>query len=143
MVLGAVASGGLAIAAAMRVVVAELSGVFRLGASAASGYSVAWSLALFGAGHLVGLAVGMAMLVGLLIAWGIAVPVLTSMQPAPDAASLVSHTMTIWSSQVRFIGAGAIGVSAIFTLAMLATARDQRSGKRTPFVAGGGERRRA
>ncbi len=119
-VLGTVASGGLAIAAATRLVVAELSGVFRLGASAASGYSVAWSLALFGAGHLVGLAVGMAMLVGLLIAWAIAVPVLTSMQPAADAASLVSNTMSIWSTQVRFIGAGAIGVSAIFTLAMLA-----------------------
>jgi putative OPT family oligopeptide transporter len=118
--LGAASSAGLAIAAATRLVVAELTGVFRVGVSAASGYSVAWSLALFGAGHLVGLAVGMAMLTGLLIAWAVAVPVLTAMQPAPDAASLASHTMTIWSSQVRFIGAGAIGVSAIFTLAMLA-----------------------
>lgn len=118
--LGTAASAGLAIAAAIRLVVAELSGVFRLGASAASGYSVAWSLALFGAGHLVGIAVGMAMFAGLLIAWAVAVPVLTAMQPPVDAASLVDHTMTIWSTQVRFIGAGAIGVSAIFTLAMLA-----------------------
>jgi putative OPT family oligopeptide transporter len=119
-VLGTAASAGLAIAAAMRLVAAEVSGVFRLGATAASGYSVAWSLALFGAGHLVGLAVGMAMLVGLLIAWVVAVPILTSMQPAVDAASLTSNTMTIWRTQVRFIGAGAIGVSAIFTLATLA-----------------------
>jgi putative OPT family oligopeptide transporter len=119
-VLGTAASAGLAIVAAMRLVAAEVSGVFRLGATAASGYSVAWSLALFGAGHLVGLAVGMAMLVGLLIAWVVAVPILTSMQPAVDAASLTSNTMTIWRTQVRFIGAGAIGVSAIFTLATLA-----------------------
>lgn len=119
-VLGTAASAGLAIAAAMRLVAAEVSGVFRLGTTAASGYSVAWSLALFGAGHLVGLAVGMAMLVGLLIAWVVAVPILTSMQPAVDAASLTSNTMTIWRTQVRFIGAGAIGVSAIFTLATLA-----------------------
>jgi putative OPT family oligopeptide transporter len=42
------------------------------------------------------------------------------MQPAVDAASLTSNTMTIWRTQVRFIGAGAIGVSAIFTLATLA-----------------------
>ena len=55
--LGTVASGGLAIVAATRVVAAELTDEFRLGASAASGYSIAWSLALFGAGHLVGLAV--------------------------------------------------------------------------------------
>jgi len=118
--LGTAASAGLAIVAATRVLAAEVSGVFRLGASAASGYSVAWSLALFGAGHLVGLAVGMAMLTGLLIAWVVAVPILTSLHPAVDAASLTSNTMTIWRTQVRFIGAGAIGVSAIFTLAMLA-----------------------
>ena len=119
-ILGSVASAGLAIVAATRILAAELSGVFRLGASAASGYSVAWSLALFGAGHLVGIEVGMAMLAGLIIAWGIAVPILTSLHPAVDAASLVSNTMTIWRLQVRFIGAGAIAVSAIFTLAMLA-----------------------
>ena len=119
-VLGTAASAGLAIVAATRILAAEVTGVFRLGATAASGYSVAWSLALFGAGHLVGLAVGMAMLVGLLIAWVVAVPILTSMHPAVDAASLTSNTMTIWRTQVRFIGAGAIGVSAIFTLATLA-----------------------
>ena len=33
-------------------------------ATASSGYNIAWSLALLGAGHLVGLSVGMAMLVG-------------------------------------------------------------------------------
>lgn len=119
-VLGTLASGGLAIVAATRVMAAEIGGVFRLGASAASGFSVAWSLALFGAGHLVGLAVGMAMFVGLLIAWVGAVPILTYLHPAADAASLTSHTMMIWSTQVRFIGAGTIGVSALFTLATLA-----------------------
>jgi putative OPT family oligopeptide transporter len=119
-VLGTVASAGLAIAGATRVLAAEVGGVFRLGANAASGYSIAWSLALFGAGHLVGLSVGLAMIFGLLIAWVVAVPVLTSMSPAADAAALASNTMTIWRTQVRFIGAGAIGVSAMFTLAMLA-----------------------
>ncbi len=118
--LGSVASAGLAIVGATRILAAEVSGVFRVGAMAASGYSVAWSLALFGAGHLVGIAVGMAMLAGLLIAWAVAVPILTSMHPAADAATLTSNTMTIWRTQVRFIGAGAIGVSAIFTLATLA-----------------------
>lgn len=118
--LGTVASAGLAITGATRVMATEISSVFRLGSSAASGYTVAWSLALFGAGHLVGLAVGMAMLTGLLIAWGGAVPILTALHPAPDAASLASNTMTIWRTQVRFIGAGTIGLSAIWTLGMLA-----------------------
>ena len=119
-VMGSVASAGLAIVAATRVVAAEVSGVFHLTATAASGYNIAWSLALFGAGHLVGLEVGMAMLAGLLIAWAGAVPILTHLQPAMDAATFVSHTMTIWRTQVRFIGAGTIAVSAIWTLAKLA-----------------------
>jgi putative OPT family oligopeptide transporter len=118
--LGTVASAGLAIVAATRVLAAEVTGVFRVSGPAASGYSVAWSLALFGAGHLVGLSVGMAMLTGLLIAWVGAVPILTYLQPAPDAATFAAHTMQIWRTQVRFIGAGTIGVSAIWTLATLA-----------------------
>jgi putative OPT family oligopeptide transporter len=119
-ILGAVASGGLAIIAATRIAAAELSGFFRIGAAASSGYNFAWSLALLGAGHLVGLSVGMAMLTGLIIAWVIAVPILTSMQPAAEGVELAAHTLTIWRTQVRFIGAGAIGVAAIYTLSTLA-----------------------
>ena len=119
-ILGAVASASLAIIAATRIAGAELTGFFRLGATASTGYNIAWSLALLGAGHLVGLSVGMAMLVGLITSWAIAVPILTSMQPAADGVSLATHTMTIWRTQVRFIGAGAIGVAAIYTLARLA-----------------------
>ncbi len=118
--LGSVASGGLAILTATRIAAAEVSGFFKLGVMASSGYSIAWSLALLGAGHLVGLSVGMAMLVGLLTSWVVAVPILTSMQPAADGVSLAAHTIDIWRTQVRFIGAGAIAVAAIYTLARLA-----------------------
>jgi putative OPT family oligopeptide transporter len=119
-VLGSVASAGLAILTATRIASAEVTGFFRLGPLASSGYNIAWSLALVGAGHLVGLSVGMAMLVGLVIAWAIAVPILTSMQPAAIGVELADHTMTIWRTQVRFIGAGAIAVASIYTLARLA-----------------------
>ena len=119
-ILGSVASGGLAIITSTRVAAAEVTGFFRLGTMASSGYNIAFSLALLGAGHLVGLSVGMAMLVGLVIAWAIAVPVLTSMQPAAAGVALAAHTTTIWRTEVRFIGAGAIAVAAIYTLATLA-----------------------
>lgn len=119
-VFGTVASAGLAIVAATRVVAAGVTSVFRVAGNAASGYDIAWSLALFGAGHLVGLEVGLAMCAGLAIAWVGAVPMLTSLQPAADVASFADHAMTIWSTQVRFIGAGTIAVSSIWTLATLA-----------------------
>jgi putative OPT family oligopeptide transporter len=119
-ILGSVASAGLAIITATRVAAAEVTGFFRLGTMASSGYNVAWSLALLGAGHLVGLSVGMAMLTGLIISWAIAVPILTSMTPAAAGVTLAAHTMTIWRTDVRFIGAGAIAIAAIYTLAKLA-----------------------
>src|SRR6185436_9452307 len=119
-IFGSVASAGLAIVTATRIAAAQIGGFFRLGAMASTGYDFAWSLALLGAGHLVGLSVGMAMLTGLIIAWVIAVPILTSMQPAAADVSLAAHTLSIWRTQVRFIGAGAIAVAAVYTLARLA-----------------------
>src|SRR5215204_6485762 len=119
-ILGSIASAGLAILTATRIAAASVTGFFRLGGAASSGYDVAFSLALVGAGHLVGLSVGMAMLTGLIIAWAIAVPILTSSQPAAEGTSLAAHTMGIWATQVRFIGAGAIAIAAIYTLARLA-----------------------
>src|SRR6185503_18493615 len=120
-IYGTVASAGLAIFGATRIAAVEVAKFFRIGGGdTGSGYNVAWSLALLGAGHLVGLSVGMAMLVGLLISWAGAVPILTSMQPLPAGADFAAHTLGIWRTQVRFIGAGTIGIAAIWTLAKLA-----------------------
>ena len=118
-ILGSVASAGLAIVTATRVLAGTVTGYFRLGGAASSGYDIAFSLALLGVGHLVGLSVGMAMLIGLVISWGISVPILTAMQPAAAGVTLAAHTAEIWRTQVRFIGAGAIGVAAIYSLLRL------------------------
>jgi putative OPT family oligopeptide transporter len=119
-IYGSLASAGLAIVAATRIFAAEVAGFFRIGAASASGYNIAFSLALFGAGHLVGLSVGLAMLTGLLIAWVGAVPILTALQPVADGGDFAAHANQIWRTQVRFLGAGTIGVAAIWTLATLA-----------------------
>jgi putative OPT family oligopeptide transporter len=117
-ILGSVASAGLAIVTSTRIAAGELNGFVRVGAGS-TGYNLGWSLALLGAGHLVGLSVGMAMLVGQVISWVIAVPILTAMQPATVDQTLAAHTTVIWRTQVRFIGAGVIAVAAIYTLARL------------------------
>ena len=119
-VLGSVASAGLAIVSATRIAAAEVTGFYMMGATASSGYDVAFSLALLGVGQLVGLSVGLAMLLGQIITWLVAVPYLTSVTPAAAGVTLAAHTMGIWRGQVRFIGAGVIGVAAIYTLAKLA-----------------------
>ena len=78
-----------------------------------------FSLALLGAGYLIGIVAGLAMLTGLVIAWGIAVPVLTALGERAADVSLADYATGLWSTQVRFIGAGVIGVGAIWTLATL------------------------
>jgi putative OPT family oligopeptide transporter len=119
-ILGSVASAALAIITATRVAAGTLGGAIALGGGASTGYDIAWSLALLGAGHLVGLSVGMAMLVGQIISWVIAVPILTHMQPATVGQALADHTTVIWRTQVRFLGAGTIAVAAVYTLIRLA-----------------------
>jgi putative OPT family oligopeptide transporter len=119
-VYGTIASGGLAILTSTRIAAGEVTGYFGLGGGASSGYDVAWSLALLGVGQLVGLSVGLALLVGLILAWGVTVPILTVLHPAAAGVSLAQHTATIWRTEVRFIGAGAIGLASIYTLITLA-----------------------
>ncbi|WP_323000489.1 OPT family oligopeptide transporter, partial [Castellaniella sp.] len=77
------------------------------------------SFALVGAGYLVGIVGGVAMLLGVVLSWGIAVPWLTSLAPMPDGASLASFATGIWVSKVRLIGAGMIAVAAVWTLLTL------------------------
>lgn len=118
-VVGSLASAGVAALVAMRIFAGEVASYFRFGAGSASGLGGSTSLALLGAGHLMGIAVGMAQLVGMIIAWGVAVPILTHLSP-DTTSSAADFAQGIWSHKVRFIGAGAIGVSAIWTLLKLA-----------------------
>ena len=73
-------------------------------------------MALIGVGHLVGLAVGIAMLVGLIISWFVLVPWQTGLAGLASAADLETLVSTTFREKVRFIGAGTIGVAAIWTL---------------------------
>ena len=111
---GTVASATLSILTAMRLAIDEADGFFRLGAGA-SGYSVSFSFALLGAGHLVGISVGVAMILGIAVAWLGAVPLITAATPDGGMA-LGDFVNNVWRTQVRFIGAGAMSVAAIWSL---------------------------
>jgi putative OPT family oligopeptide transporter len=111
---GALVAAGMQIVTFTGVAAANFATFFRLG-EGVSGFSTSYSLALIGAGHLVGISVGMAMLVGIIIAWGIAMPYLS----AGMEGNLEEIANTIRGSQIRFIGAGTIGVAAIWSLIRL------------------------
>ncbi|MDB5686363.1 MAG: oligopeptide transporter, family [Rhizorhabdus sp.] len=118
-VAGSIASMGFAILGATRLVASEASTWFRIaGTSATTGLWGSLSFALLGAGHLVGISVGMAMFAGLIIAFGIATPILTLIEATPGEA--IDAALSVWSKEVRFIGAGVIAAAALWTLGKLA-----------------------
>ncbi|MEG3160318.1 oligopeptide transporter, OPT family [Sphingomonas sp. LB2R24] len=116
-VVNAVVSAGFAILTQTKLVAAEAATWFRVGAGA-TGISGGLSFALLGAGHLVGISVGMAMFAGVVIGWWILLPILTSGGSVTGTAEVIANT--VFRSDVRFFGAGVIGVAAIWTLLKIA-----------------------
>ncbi|WP_395334570.1 oligopeptide transporter, OPT family [Novosphingobium sp. BL-8H] len=114
----AIASAGFAILTQTRLMVAEASVWFRAG-SGATGISGGLSFALLGVGHLVGLSVGLAMFLGLIIGWWVLLPMLTAQNPMP-AGTVETWATSVFSADVRFFGAGVIAVAAIWTLLRIA-----------------------
>jgi len=115
---GTVVSAVFAVVVATKVFAGDVAQYFRIGdRGAASGFDFSLSFALLAVGHLVGLWVGLAMLLGAAIAWGWAVPHYTALAAATGVAADVAQAA--WSTKVRFLGAGTIGVAAIWTLAKL------------------------
>ena len=112
-----IVSAAYFIVAKTRLVTDAASRTFRVGAGA-SGISASLSMALIGVGHLVGVAVGLAMVVGMVISWVFIVPHWTQdpgliAQAAGDLDKLVG---TAFRMKARMVGAGTIGVAAIWTL---------------------------
>ncbi len=76
--------------------------------------------ALAGAGYLVGIAAGLSMLVGILIAWAGFVPYYTITSALPDGMTMQKFAGAVYQQRVRLIGAGAMGVAAVWMLLTLA-----------------------
>ncbi|QIL03122.1 oligopeptide transporter, OPT family [Sphingomonas sinipercae] len=114
MIFGSVVGAGYPLLAKMKLVAEEATATFKLGTGATT-LSTGLSLAYIGVGHLVGLAVGLAMLVGIIIGFIILLPIYTAGGP-PAGVELADFVGTAFTQNVRFVGAGAIGVAAIWTL---------------------------
>src|SRR5258708_16376090 len=121
---GLILIGGSTIVAALYFLVAKTrlltdtaGKVFKVG-TGGSAISASLSMALIGVGHLVGVAVGAAMVIGMLITWVFIVPHWT--QDAAFAAQIGGHRGTLarpaFKQNARTVGAGPIRVPAIWPL---------------------------
>ncbi|WP_420100291.1 OPT family oligopeptide transporter [Corynebacterium sp.] len=143
-VVGGLASAGMSLLSALKVTAGELAATFRVGAGGTMvGSSL--SLALIGVGHLVGPTVGIAMIVGLLISFGVLLPTFTS-GAVPSVGDISEMVSTTFASDVRFVGAGAMAIAAVWTLlkiigpvvrgiaASLAASRARRQGEQVALT---------
>jgi putative OPT family oligopeptide transporter len=114
-VWSSIASAAYALLAQTKLLATEAAKTFKIGAGATT-VSTSLSMALIGVGHLVGMAVGIAMLVGLIISWFVLVPWQTGLAGVGSPADLADLVGATFREKVRFIGAGTMGVAAIWTL---------------------------
>ncbi len=115
---GTLAAAFSVIASGLKLFAESISVWLTAGASVVR-LTMGFSLALVGAGYMIGIVSGIAILIGMILAWGVAVPYLTAVTPHAAGVALSDFANGLWKSQVRFIGAGMIGVAAIWTLVTL------------------------
>ncbi|GAC50088.1 putative transporter [Gordonia aichiensis NBRC 108223] len=115
--IGGITSAIFALLGNLKLISTDVSTAFRVG-SGGTMIGAGLQLSLIGIGHLVGLSVGIAMFVGVIISYGIILPIKSAGQFAAnsDVADVVS---TVFKDDVRFVGAGAIAVAAVWTLLKL------------------------
>jgi putative OPT family oligopeptide transporter len=116
--VGSVVSAAFALVVATRFFASDLVRYFKVGSrGGVTGFDFFFSLALFGVGHLIGLWVGVAMLVGAAVGWVWGVPHYSVLSASGAAAAVLAHDT--WNHQIRFLGAGTILIAALWTLAKL------------------------
>ncbi len=109
---GAISSAFFSLLTNLKVALSSVTTVFKVGAGGTM-VGTSLSLALIGIGHLVGLGVGIAMICGMVISYGVLLPYFSSGQLG--TGDFAEGVQGIFTSDVRFVGAGAIAVAAIWT----------------------------
>lgn len=113
-IIGSIASAGFALLTKLRVLSDTISATIKVGAGGTL-FTAGLSMSLIGIGHLVGVTVGIAMLIGLLISYGVLLPI-ESQNAGEPGESLSDMVSGVFANDVRLIGAGAIAIAAIWTL---------------------------
>ncbi len=120
-----------------------LGGIFKLGSSALnlfSGlfekaalvqdklylyFSLNLSPALVGVGYIIGINISILVFLGGCISWYLGIPIYILLNGAPEGVSVDAMGITIWSSQIRFLGVGAMVVGGLWALINLRSALGQ------------------
>jgi len=102
------------------IVPGAVSGARWVGSAAVAG-SLDISAALLGVGYIIGIRIAALVFAGGAFAWLVAIPVLTAFHPAHGTGDAATTASQLWSSQVRYLGVGAMLTGGVVTLWRLRT----------------------
>ncbi len=85
----------------------------------AFGFGIGFEPALIASGYIIGFQVGISFLVGIIVGWVVILPSIGFIYGMPAAGSAYDSIMTIWSTQLRYVGVGVLLVGGIWTLITL------------------------
>ncbi len=111
-VFGLFSSGFRVLGDAVNVWLPAGSSVFRIAAG--------FSPALLAAGYLMGMAAGIAVLLGVVLCWFVIVPWLSAGVTLEQGQTLIALATKLWNTKAKFLGAGVIAISAVWALITLA-----------------------
>jgi putative OPT family oligopeptide transporter len=97
-----------------------VSGARWVGSAAVAG-SLDISAALLGVGYIVGVRIAALIFAGGAFAWIVAIPALTAFHPGYGTGDAAATASQLWSSQVRYLGVGAMLTGGVATLWRLRT----------------------
>lgn len=83
------------------------------------GIDMGFSAVLVGAGYIVGLQVGLAVAIGGVLAWFVAVPLHGYFYGIPEGKTAYQAAVTIWNSHIRMVGVGTMVVGGLWTVVNL------------------------
>ena len=92
-----------------------VSGARWVGSAAVAG-SLDISAALLGVGYIIGIRIAALVFAGGAFAWLVAIPALTAFHSARGTADAATTAAQLWSSQVRYLGVGAMLTGGVATL---------------------------
>lgn len=100
-------------------VLADSINVWLPAGSVAFRFAAGFSPALLAAGYLMGAAAGVAVLLGVVLCWGVVVPWLVAHATPEAGVAVEALSNQLWASKARFLGAGVIGIAALWTVLTL------------------------
>jgi putative OPT family oligopeptide transporter len=104
-----------ALVAAFGIVKGTVEGAWAAGKSLAY-FGCDMSMLLVGIGYIVGANIGVLVFIGGALGWLIGIPIYGAVHGLPEGGSLVDAAGTIWSTQIRYMGVGAMITGGLWSI---------------------------